>query len=103
MLLTKTPPDHADWADAFLTCPSGADATPPTVTGRTPAAGATGVAVGAHVTATFSEAMLTSSITSATFTLTANGSATPIAATVSYDGASRTAILNPNAALAPGR
>src|SRR4029077_55401 len=38
--------DHGDWADAKLTCGGGGpnDTTPPTVTGTTPANGATGVA-----------------------------------------------------------
>ena len=40
----------------------GADTTEPTVTARTPAPGATGVAIGADVTATFSEAVQQSTI-----------------------------------------
>ena len=47
--------DHADWALARIEC--GSDTTAPTITGRTPAPGASGVAVGVSPTATFSEAM----------------------------------------------
>ena len=50
--------DHADWALARIECGGGGgDTTPPTITGRTPAPGATGVALDASPTATFSEAM----------------------------------------------
>ena len=56
---TTTNYDHADWADAKLTCGGGGpiDTTPPTVTATTPANGATGVAASVSPTATFSEAM----------------------------------------------
>jgi hypothetical protein len=76
---------------------SGPDTTPPTVTTRAPAAGATGVATGTVVTATFSEAMDAASITNANFQLQA-GSNPPVAATVSYAG--NTATLTPSSALA---
>src|SRR5207253_1341650 len=69
----------------------------PTVTARTPAAGATGVAITAAPTATFSRAMDASTITSTSFTLTPAGGS-PVAATVGYSGT--TATLTPNAALA---
>jgi parallel beta-helix repeat protein len=73
-----------------------ADTTPPTVTSRSPAAGATGVAQSAFVTATFSEAADPASIS---FVLRdAAGNAAP--ATVSYDAASRTATLDPSSDLA---
>ena len=52
---------------------------PPTITGQSPANGATGVPVGENVTVTFSRAMKASSITAQTFFLTrADGS--PVAA-----------------------
>ena len=53
--------DHGDWADAQITC--GADTTPPTVTTVTPSSGSTAVPITVNVTATFSEAMLVSSLT----------------------------------------
>ncbi|TDL41793.1 hypothetical protein E2R57_00870 [Arthrobacter nitrophenolicus] len=76
-----------------------ADTTAPTVTVTAPADGATGVAVPADVTGTFSEAMNTSTITATTFTL-ATGTTT-VPAAVTYDGTTRVATLNPTADLAP--
>ncbi|YCH14876.1 Ig-like domain-containing protein [Arthrobacter sp. D1-17] len=83
----------------------GGDTTAPTVTGTSPADGATGVAVSANVTGTFSEAMDTSTITPATFTLrtgTATGTGTAVSAAVTYDSTNRVATLNPTADLAAG-
>jgi hypothetical protein len=61
-----------------------------------PGPGATGVSPTINnVKATFSEAMMTSSITGQTFMLFKNGSTTKIAAKVSYDPSTRTAKLNP--------
>ena len=75
--------------------------TAPTVTARSPLAGATGVAIGANVTATFSEAV--TGVSGATFTLR-QGTATTgtlIARAVTYDPTTQTATLNPSANLAP--
>ncbi|WP_083510347.1 phytase [Pseudarthrobacter sulfonivorans] len=74
------------------------DTTAPTVTGTSPAAGATGVAVTANVTGSFSEAMDASTVTSSTFTLTGPGT-TPVPAAVTYSSAGNIATLNPNADL----
>jgi large repetitive protein len=75
----------------------GADTTPPTVLDSTvPGPGATGVSPSINnVKATFSEAMLASSLNGQTFMLFNNGSTTKIAAKVSYDSSTRTAKLNP--------
>ncbi len=54
-----------------------------------------GIAVGTNATATFSEAMDASTINSSTFTLTKQGTTTPITATVTYDGATKKATLTP--------
>ncbi|WP_246199656.1 DUF7594 domain-containing protein [Arthrobacter zhaoguopingii] len=78
----------------------GGDTTAPTVTGTSPTAGATGVAVTANASGTFSEAMTASTITSSTFTLTAQGSTTPVPAAVTYSG--NVATLNPGSDLAAG-
>ena len=86
------------WVDVLYE-PSGADTTAPTVTGVAPASGATGVAASANATATFSEAMSAASITTANFELRGPGGAL-VPGAVSYDAASRTATLNPTAALA---
>jgi methionine-rich copper-binding protein CopC len=80
---------------SFTTATS--DATPPTVTSRSPAAGATNVAATSNVSATFSEPVQAASIT---FTLTGPGT-TGVPAAVTYDQTSRTATLNPTADLAP--
>jgi Bacterial Ig-like domain len=74
----------------------GGDTTAPTVISTVPGPGATGVSPTINnVKATFSEAMMASSITGQTFMLFKNGSTTKIAAKVSYDPSTRTAKLNP--------
>ena len=69
---------------------------PPTVVGTTPAAGATGVALKSMVTATFSEAVLPSSISFALVDAQNN----PVAATLTYDATSHFASLTPAQPLA---
>ncbi|WP_427116607.1 DUF7594 domain-containing protein [Pseudarthrobacter scleromae] len=78
----------------------GGDTAAPTVTGTSPVDGATGTAVSTNVTATFSEAMNTSTITSATFTLKTG--TTAVSAAVTYSGTGNTATLNPGTDLAAG-
>jgi hypothetical protein len=82
---------------AGVTTPAPADTTPPTVTAQSPATGATGVAVGALVKATFSEAV--QGVGTGTFLL--NAGTTNVAASVAYDAATRVATLTPSAGLAP--
>jgi hypothetical protein len=74
------------------------DATVPTVVSRYPASGATGVSVDTVVTATFSEAMNASTITTGSFTLKIGS--TPVSGSVSYDAGSYTATFTPSAYLA---
>jgi Bacterial Ig-like domain/Protein of unknown function (DUF1565) len=81
-----------------FTTAAAADRTAPTVTARSPAADATGIAVGTSVKATFSEAV--QGLTTSTFTLRAAGATSNVAAAVAYDAASRTATLTPSSALA---
>jgi hypothetical protein len=81
---------------SFVT--AAADTTVPTVTSKTPAAGATGVAVAVNITALFSEAVTGVSGTSFTLVPQAGGAAIP--ATVTLDAAGTTATLNPTASLA---
>ncbi len=83
------------WVDVVFN-QTASDTSPPTVTGRSPAVNASGVAVSANVTATFSEPVQSGTIS---FTLTGPGGA-GVPAAVSYDGPSQTATLNPNADLA---
>ncbi len=92
--------DHADWADARLTC---TDTTAPVVSGTTPANAATGVSRTTDVTAVFAEEMKGASITPATVYLTLQGETTPVAATVSYSADLRRATLNPVATLQRNR
>jgi methionine-rich copper-binding protein CopC len=82
------------WVDVVFTT-STSDTTPPTVTGRSPAAGATGVSIGTAVTATFSESVQPGTIS---FVLKdAGGNIVP--AGLSYTAGTNTATLTPNAAL----
>jgi hypothetical protein len=75
------------------------DTTPPTIISTVLTGNATGVAPTANVTATFSEDMLASSITSNTFKLFKKGSTTKLGATVSYDADTDTATLDPTNSL----
>jgi hypothetical protein len=84
-------------AAGTYTATYAADTTPPSVTSTSPANGATGVSQGANVTATFSEGMDPSTITTSSFFLLDSSNAI-VAATVSYDASSRVANLKPNAA-----
>jgi glucose/arabinose dehydrogenase len=93
--------DHGDWALAQIQC-GGTDTTPPTVLATTPANGATGVSVAVSPTATFSEAMDSSTLSTSTFTLTKQGTSTPVAASVSYNAPSRVATLDPSVDLDAG-
>lgn len=86
-------------ATAQFTTPTP-DTTAPTITGRNPAPAATGIAVGADVSVTFSEPMAAATFTGATFTLRAAGAGTDVPATRSVVGA--VATLNPSANLAAG-
>ena len=89
--------DHGDWADAQLSC--AADTAPPTVTVTSPLNAATGVALNANVTATFSEAITAATVTTSTVTLVPQGSTTPLAATVTYAAGTNTVTLDPIASL----
>ena len=77
------------------------DTTPPTVTTRSPAAGATGINVGSSARATFSEAMNAGTITTSTAQLKDPANAV-VPANVTYDSASNVATLTPQSALQYG-
>jgi len=70
------------------------------VTSTTPTASAAGVGSAVTVGATFSEAVDPSSVDAQSFAL--GGPSGPVAATVSYDAGSNTALLSPAAPLQPG-
>ncbi len=78
------------------------DTTPPSLTARTPAVGATGVAVGANVTATFDEALAPASVTTSSVTLTPTAGGAAIPSAVSLGSGNTVVTLNPNADLAAG-
>ncbi len=75
----------------------GGDTVAPTVSSTNPIDGATGVAV---ITASFSEAMDASTITTATFAVNGPG-ATPVTGVVDYDASTNIARFTPTGALAP--
>ena len=75
--------------------PPPADTTPPTVTAKTPAAGATGVATSTTVTATFSEALQPG-----TAAVALAGPAGGVAGSLAYDATAQKATFTPGAALA---
>ncbi len=85
----------ATWVGDSVTV---SDTTPPTVSSTSPADDATGVAVTTTVTATFSEAMNASTITTDSFTLLIGS--TPVSGSVSYNSGTYTAIFTPSANLA---
>jgi hypothetical protein len=85
----------SNYSWSFTTGPSP-DTTPPTVTGTTHLNGATGVAINAKATATFSEAMDATTLNASTFTL--KQGSTTVAGSVSYVGV--TATFAPSSALA---
>ena len=74
----------------------------PTVTGQSPASGATGIAVASNVTATFSEPV--TGVDGGAMTLRAGTAATGtlVPAAVSYNATTRTATLDPTGTLAAG-
>ena len=81
---------------------SSSDATAPTVSSVNPPDLKKNVSPRTNVTATFSEAMQTSTVGTATFTLVRKGTTTPVGATVSYDPATTKATLDPNSRLKAG-
>lgn len=81
---------------------TGADTTGPLITSTNPVNGAPAIPLSATVSAVFNELIDSTTLSAATFTLTKQGSATPLAATVTYNGDTRTATLTPSAELQPG-
>lgn len=85
------------WVDVIAGTPA-ADTTAPNVVSVTPTNNATSVATSTSVTATMSEALTASTVSSSSVSLR-NGQATAVAATVSYDVVQKTITLTPSAAL----
>ena len=93
------------WVDVVYTTNSGPDTTPPSVVSTSPASGAIGVNPATTITATFSEAIDPTTITTNTVQLlgpSQSGSEgnTVVPATVTYSSATETATLTPTSALA---
>ena len=88
--------DHADWANARITCSNTGDITPPTVVSRTPAVNATNVAVTSSIQATFSEAIDPATVTVAAFQVIPDGDSRSIAGVLSYDNTTRIVTLVPS-------
>ena len=86
------------WVDVVFT-PTGTS-TPPTVVSVAPSSGATGSSIGTRVTAGFSESMMSSSITGATFSLV-DSSGYRVPADITYASATSTATLTPTIELTP--
>ncbi|HXJ40148.1 MAG TPA: NPCBM/NEW2 domain-containing protein, partial [Bryobacteraceae bacterium] len=88
--------DHADWANAQITCggPTG-----PVITNIIPASGATGVASNVTVSVVFAAGIDPTTLTPTTFTLVKQGTTTPLAATVSYNNTNTTGSLQPTSPL----
>ena len=78
------------------------DQTPPSVTSVAPADGAIDVAVTETVSAVFSEDVDPATLSGVTVRLVPQGSGTPVPATVTYDGPSRTVTLVPDTILTGG-
>lgn len=86
-------PAASDHVWTFTTATT-TDATAPTVSAISPIDGSTGNCLTKTVTATFSEAMDPSTLTTGSFTVTAGG--VPVAGTVSYDSAAMLATFVPS-------
>ncbi len=89
------------WVDVVYSASVATDTTPPTVTNTSPINGATGVAAGTNVNATFSEALNATTVNTGTFELRDPANAL-VAAVVSYNGGTNTATLTPSGPLSPG-
>ncbi|WP_345707584.1 Ig-like domain-containing protein [Kitasatospora paranensis] len=89
-----------DGAVGSYTVTYGQDTTAPTVTGTTPAAGATGVPTTGAVRFSFSEPLDPATVTSAAVTLRTTSGGTAVPGTVSYDPTTSSALFTPSAELA---
>jgi hypothetical protein len=75
------------------------DTTPPLVVSTTPAPGATGVGIGATISATFSKPMNAATITASSFSVAGPGG-TAVAGNIAYSSSGSVATFTPTANLA---
>jgi hypothetical protein len=87
------------WVDVVYVNNLPPDTTAPTITSLSPADGANNASSNGSVSATFSEAMDPSTLTSSSFTLV-NAQGQPVPGTLSYDSSTNTASLAPTNGLA---
>ena len=83
------------WVDPIYSTLNPGDTTPPTITARTPASGATGVSTTTSINVTFSEAVLSNS----SLSIVLKQGATVIPGTLSYNAATFTATFTPTSTL----
>ncbi|MCU0261744.1 MAG: DUF4082 domain-containing protein, partial [Ilumatobacteraceae bacterium] len=88
------------WVDVVFTTDVGPDTTPPTIVGRVPAPGATGVLATSNVTVTFGEPIDQATLTGNVELRDPTDAI--VASTLGYDGPSRTVTLDPVTDLSPG-
>ncbi len=95
---TDVPVQIDDYQTAYSYIPTD-DSVSPSVTGTDPASSETTVYADSSIRATFSEDIAAATLNPESFTLVQYPGGTPVDAQVSYDGASRTAILDPTSDL----
>ena len=88
------------WVDVAFVTSTGPDTTAPTVTSTSPEDSATDVATNSRIRVTFSEALDPASVSGATASLTETGGAA-LGASVTYDAANRTVVIEPDSFLTP--
>jgi uncharacterized repeat protein (TIGR02543 family) len=86
------------WVDVVFTTSCPSDTTPPTVSSVSPANGATNVNTTVNITATFSEAIDPATINATTFVLR-DSLSNLVPASVTYNAATKIAVLNPTSSL----
>ena len=97
--VTFTPSDTTDYTTVTGSVSVTVNPVAPTVTAVVPTSGSTEIAITSAVTATFNQAMTSSTITASTFTLTGPGN-TSVQGTVGYNAGTSVATFTPTANLA---
>ncbi|MDQ3705404.1 MAG: NPCBM/NEW2 domain-containing protein [Chloroflexota bacterium] len=82
--------DHADWADARVTCKGT-----PSIVSTVPADRASGVLPSTTISVTFNKPMDSATFSGSTVLLTRQGSSTPLSATLGYSPTTHTLFIDP--------